>query len=128
MAWFVGAPPVSGRFREGAWFATFIALPCACRVDGPKTQDRLEFSAHQRPGVTGHTPRRSSRSLDALAAPGPFGFVLSRDLLGDAVDVAAAEEDLAGRDADDLAVGESLGEDLARFLVALRVQKRIDDP
>src|SRR5262249_48880558 len=65
---------------------------------------------------------RERRRNDARLVPA------GRDLLGDAVDVAAAEEDLAGGDADDLAVGEGGGEDRGRLVVAGRVEQREDDP
>src|SRR4051794_10645070 len=49
-------------------------------------------------------------------------------LLGDAVDVAAAEEDLTGGDADHLPLGEDAAEDRRRLLVVARVEQRVDDP
>ena len=43
------------------------------------------------------------------------------------MDVAAAEQDLAGGDADDLAVGEAAAEDLGRLLVVALVEQGEDD-
>ena len=74
------------------------------------------------PGVA----ERPRTPAETLTLPGRLAA--RRDLLGDAVDVAAAEEDLAGGDADDLAVGEGGGEDRGRLLVARRIEQRVDDP
>jgi len=50
-----------------------------------------------------------------------------RNLLGDAVDVAAAEQDLARGDADEIALGEATADDIGGLVVAARVEQREDD-
>ena len=56
----------------------------------------------------------------------PAGSARSRrrHLLGDAVDVAAAEQDLAGGDADDLALGEAAAQDPLGLAVGALVEQR----
>lgn len=51
-----------------------------------------------------------------------------RDLLGDAVDVAAAEQDLTGGHPHDVAVREAAAQHLRGLLVVAVVEQREDDP
>jgi hypothetical protein len=39
----IETPGTQGSFREVHGFGTFVTIPCARQVDGPKTQDWLEF-------------------------------------------------------------------------------------
>src|SRR4051794_9812946 len=69
-------------------------------------------------------PRATTRCSAAVLS------LLSHEghLLGDAVDVAATEEDLASGDADDLTVGEEPGRGLERGLVGALVEAAGDHP
>ena len=76
-------------------------------------------------GLVQHGGRRTQRLRAAAAAA--TTVAARRDLLRDAVDVAAPEQDLAARHAHDLATGEQRREAAERGAVAPRIEQRHHD-
>ena len=64
---------------------------------------------------------------EVITVDGGTGSEPGRYLLGDAVDVATAQQDLARRHAHHLVLGENLGQDRPGLVVGRRVQQRKDD-